>query len=434
MSTLRVGAARTNITPPLGTHLAGDFCVRLAEDVLDELHAKAVVIESGKTTVAWVVCDLVAMERAEMDRIKRLASDATGIPVEQIMVACTHTHTGPDVRPTKSAHPTTHAYLPWAIPKIADSVALAHRRLEPACVGHGAAACPEEVFNRRYHMTDGSVRMNPGYLNPDVARAAGPTDADIPFLVFQATDGRPLALVANYALHYVGGPFYLSISADYYGAFDRRMQELAGSDFVAVMTNGCSGDVNNIDVSHPAPSYPYPKAKVDAVADRVAGRVWEAWRQIANWQIEPRLAVETETFVFHRREVPAEELEQARRIVEGQEEADKLDRAYAEGVLALQEQPIQQPTELQAFVLGEVGLVTLPGEIFCELGLTVKQRSPFSRTLPLSLANDWLGYIPPSRSFDEGGYELRTTVSAKAARGTGEALIAAAVALLKRTS
>jgi len=434
MGTLCVGAARTNITPALGTHMAGSLGDRLAEDVLDELHARALVVASGDTTVAWVMCDVIAMERAWLDVAKSIASAATGIPAHHIMIACTHTHYGPAVLPTMFGCPCNEDYLPWAARKIADSVILAARRLRPARVGHASAPCPEEVFNRRYHMTDGSVRMNPGHLNPDIVRPAGPVDPEIAVVVFETPKGNPLAVLANYALHYVGGPYGHCISADYFGAFDRHMQRLTGTDVVAVMSNGCFGDVNNVDVSSPAPSFPYPFAKADAVADRVAGRVWQAWRDIDTWDASPRLNVAAQEFAFHRRELSDHDVEQAQRVVRGEVEADELDTKYAEEALAVHALPLEQRTILQAFVLGNVGLATLPGEMFCALGLDLKRRSPTARTLPVGLGNDWLGYIGDAAAFDQGGYELRTARSAKAARGMGEAMVDTAVRLLRQAA
>lgn len=434
MDSLRVGAARTNITPPLGSHLAGDLGDRLAEDVQDELYAKALVVQSGTTRVAWAVCDLIAMERTWLDVARSIASSATGIPVHHITVACTHTHYGPAVLPTMFGCPCNEDYLPWVVRKIADSIILADRRRRPARMGHASAQCPEEVFNRRHHMTDGSVRTNPGHLNPDVVRPAGPVDPEIAFIVFETTKGNPLAVLANYALHYVGGPYRLSVSADYFGAFERHMQRLTQTDLVAIMANGCFGDINNVDVSRPAPAYPYPLAKADAVAERVAGRLCHAWRTIDTWQTAPPLTVAADEFPFRRREPSPHDVEHARRVVRREVEADDLDAKYAAETLAVAGQPVVQPTVLQAFVLGDVGLATLPGEMFCKLGLDLKRLSPTPRTLVVGLGNDWRGYIPNAEAFDQGGYELRTARSAKAARGMGEALVDTALRLLRQAT
>jgi hypothetical protein len=245
--------------------------------------------------------------------------------------------------------------------------------------------------------------------------------------------------VANYALHYVGGPYGNSISADYFGCFDRYVRGLgqadgAADDFMAIMVNGCFGDINNVNVAGPPPEYPYPLAKADAVARRVGDRVWEAWRTIDQWDEAPTLAVAAEEFDYRRRDITDEQLAEAAGVLSGQVPGDELDKKYAEELIAVNQEPIVQPTVLAAFVLGPVGLATLPGEMFCQLGLDLKAQSPCGLTLIAGLGNDWLGYIGPKDAFDQGGYELRTARSAKAARGMGEALVDVAARLLNKAS
>jgi hypothetical protein len=133
--------------------------------------------------------------------------------------------------------------------------------LEPARVGWGAARQADQVFNRRWKMTPGTplpnpfggqdrVLMNPGTGNPNLLEPAGPTDPEIRFISIQSATGRPIALLANYSLHYVGGTGGPQISADYFGMFADRIQQLLGADrldppFVGIMSNGTSGDVKH---------------------------------------------------------------------------------------------------------------------------------------------------------------------------------------------
>ncbi|MEN6544745.1 MAG: hypothetical protein ABFE07_01755, partial [Armatimonadia bacterium] len=178
MSALRAGAARACITPPLGTHLCGFFSDRLAEDVGDDLFAKALVLANDDTAIAIVVCDLIAAYKPDFDRAKARAHELTGIPVENIFMSCTHTHYGPASVPIFVV-PREDAYMEWAMDKAGDAVKLAYNRLRPAKVGHASGQCPEECHNRRWHMKDGSVQMNPGYQTPEALRPAGPTDPEV---------------------------------------------------------------------------------------------------------------------------------------------------------------------------------------------------------------------------------------------------------------
>jgi len=442
MSRLRAGAARTVITPRLGSHIAGYYVDRIAVDVHDDLHAKALVLESGDTALAIVLCDLIAIPRSHADRAKRRAEELTGISVENILIAATHTHYGPALEGGLMV-PAEEEYVAWYPEAVADAVKLAQARLRPAMIGQGSGSCPEEVFNRRYFMKDGSVVTNPGRHNPNVVRPAGPTDPEVGTLVVLDEGWRPIALVANYALHYVGGPSSIDdiISPDYFGAFDRAIQRIAGQECVGILLNGCCGDVNNIDVFGPERPCPYPHYHVDRIADLVAGEVLRTWKSMQQFQSEPRLAVANDFFKFERRKVTEEQVARARArlakaAAEGNREAAYATSADPEWLIAtmvaeLAEAPPACETQIQVMRIGELGLVSLPGEIFVEIGLEIKQRSPFPRTIVAELGNDCLGYIPTAKAFEEGSYEAYTS---HASKGTGAAMITSALALLNRVA
>lgn len=437
MSQLRAGAARAVITPRLGCHIAGYYEDRIAQDLRDDLHAKALVLESGGDYVAVVVCDLIHLPRADAAEAKARAERATGIPQQNILIAATHTHFGPATEAGYGV-PREDEYMAWLPDRIADSVELARKRLRPALVGHASGSCPGEVFNRRYWMTDGAVVTNPG-RRPEVVTPAGPTDPEVGLLVILDQDRHPIALLANYALHYVGGTAETdnTISADYFGAFDRALQRLAGESFVGIMLNGCCGDVNNLDIFGPEREHPYPHYQVDRVANAVAGAAFQAWSSIHSYQPSLRLASAAETLALRRQEVTEEEIAEARRRLAGADSAQQAriatsaDPRWLEAtrILELASAPPERETLVQALRIGEVGLVGLPGEIFVEIGLAIKQRSPFARTLVGELANDNLGYVPSERAFDEGSYEVYTS---PVPRGTGALLADTAVGLLER--
>ena len=445
MKPLRAGAARSIITPALGAHIAGYFEDRVAQDVHDQLCAKALVLESGDTSLAIVVCDLISLQLADTDRAKALAQEQTGIPASHIFISATHTHFGPT---------TSHGanmmgemdYLDWVPGRIADSIGLAQNRLRPASLAHAAGACPGECHNRRYLMKDGTVVTNPGYMNPEIVRAAGPTDPEVGLLVIIGEDRDPIAALANYSLHYVGGasgaasspreggtPVDLSITADYFGAFELALQRMAGCDLVAIMMNGCCGDINNIDVFHPAPAGPDPWHQIYRVADVVAAATFQAWRGLHTTDFHQTVALgaANDRFVFRRRRFTPEQVAAAKQRAKAESPRNLGDREWLEAhtTIELSQRPLEQETLIQALRIGEVGLVGLPGEMFVEIGLEIKQRSPFRQTLVGELANDWLGYIPTPRAFEEGSYEVYTT---PAGPGTAPAMIASALGLLGR--
>ena len=418
MGSLQVGTATANITPPLGVNLSGSFLPRAAENVIDELHAKALVVANGDTTLAVVVCDLIAMTRARMDTIKERAEQMSGVPASNTFISCTHAHSAPAPCWVLGV-PPEEEYMDWACLKIADSVALASRRLQDAQAGAAVGSIPDQVFNRRWWLKDGTVKMNPGNENPDLVRPAGPTDPQLSILAFETPDREPLALLANYALHYVGAGYANSISADYFGIFSESMKRMMGADFLAVMSNGCCGDINNIDYSRPRhPLYAIPRAKTQQVADICAAEAVRLWKEDAQMQPDIPLAVASREVDVAKRHIPSDELEQARAAVAQGGDLTDRDYFWHWQKVKVSELPDTFPTLLQALRIGDVGIVGLPGEIFVEIGLQIKERSPFAVTMPIELANGYLGYTCTDRSLIEGSYETQTCYSSLPAAGT----------------
>lgn len=428
-ATLHAGAASSNITPTLGTHISGHFTDRLADDIHDELMSKAIVLANDDTTVAIVALDLIVALKEDLAVLKSRASELTGIPAENIFVSCTHTHTGASTAGLLGT-PRDEPYMAWAIDKAADAVKLAHNRLKPARLGHASGSCPEESHNRRWHMKDGTVKMNPGHQNPDMLRPAGPTDPEVAVAVLIDDDYRPIAALANYALHYVGGGKGTAISADYFAVFGRALQRMAGQDFIAIMANGCCGDLNNIDFSAPRREEPYPYYNMRRVADVVAARAYAAWRTIRDFRSDIALAAATGMMDFTRRESTEDELAAAKRLLKNPEGQDYSELMYANEVLEVAQEPVVRQTPIMGLRLGDLGIVGLPGEIFVEYGLQIKSRSPFARTMPIELANDYIGYCPTDLALAEGSYETQLARSAKAASGTEQAMVDTAVDVL----
>ncbi len=431
---LSVGAACACITPPLGTSLAGYFEDRKAVDVHDDLHARALVVSDGDETIALVTCDLICCPREVLDRAKTLAHLRTGIPPDKVTAACTHTHTGPATTGLLGAV-KEEACNEWLAPRIADALQMAQRRLQPAVACWGVGSEPDEVHNRRWHMRDGSVVMNPPVAGPDLVHPAGPTDPDVGVLAFERADGTPIAAVVNYALHYVGGGSGLEVSADYFPLVEAELQRMADARFPVLMTNGCCGDINNINFRQPDPPRPshHPWAQAHHVARVVAAEALRVWEQSPRHPEARVAAASQETPIPRRRSTP-EELERAALAVGLTAEESGLgfvQWAMEREKLLVDKLPVVLPTLVSAGRVGEVAWAGLPGEVFCEFGLAIKERSPFAQTMPIELANDYVGYVCTPEAIEQGGYE---TWLARSSLPTGEggwALADAALELLK---
>lgn len=421
--TFQAGVATSNITPWLGDGLVGNFGTPPpAKHVHDELHARCYVLDDGATRIALVVIDNIYVSREVLDEAKRQIHEATGLPMDRMLMCGTHTHSSVAARWKNPLQPEKEfsEYQRFLAHRVADGVRCAINNLQPARIAWGTVDQPDHVFNRRWLMQPGTelfnpfgepdqARMNPGN-SPKLLKPAGPTDPQIAFLALQRLDGRPLGLVANYSLHYVGGTGPNTISADYFGAFADRVQELLGADrmdppFVAAMSNGTSGNINNVNFAVPRPKKK-PYEQIRFVADQCAQAVcreykklvWHDWVPLSMRQRELELGV--------RKPTPAQ-LEHAKQVVADPKRPDKFphERSYAEGAIRLQNGPDKVRVMLQAVRIGDVGIAAIPFETFVEIGLELKARSPLKPTFTMELANGGYGYLPTPEQHKLGGYE-----------------------------
>ncbi len=411
---LRAGAAVVDITPPLGEMVVGGFTPFPAAEVHDKLHARCLILDDGKTQIAFVICDNLGIIREVYDEARELIAKETKLPVDNILMAATHTHSGTRARMSK--------YRPIVVRGIASAVREASQNLAPARIGWGSIDEPSEVFNRRWFVSDpelrknpfggvDQVRMNPPRGNPKLEKPAGPIDPEISFISVQATNGRPLALLANYSLHYVGGVNKGDISADYFGIFSRRIAELLGADdtspaFVGMLSNGTSGDINNINFRIRGESYERYE-KMTQVAELVANRVKEAHDKIEFHDWVPLGSARSELTLKVRK--PDQQMQEYfTKVMAQDEDAPKhhrYERNYAGRVQRLLEGPEEITIPLQAVRIGELAIAAIPFEVFVEIGLEIKQKTPFADAFTIELANDSHGYLPTPRQHELGGYE-----------------------------
>ncbi|MPY88803.1 MAG: hypothetical protein GEU99_12845 [Luteitalea sp.] len=421
---LQAGAAASIITPPLGELIVGGWTPRPATHIHDELYARCLVLDDGQSRVAIVVADNVGILRSVLDEAKRMASERSGLPVERILVASTHTHSASTARGTNAYDETAplDSYQTFLAQRIADGIQRAVNNLEPAQVGWGAGSLPDQVFNRRWFMKPGTdltnpfggtdkVRMNPGVGNPNLLKPAGPTDPEIAFLAVRSSEGRPIALLANYSLHYVGGVPSGHISADYFGLFAKRMSLLLGVEeqdppFVAMMSNGTSGNINNINFAGGQKELPH-YGRMSVVANQVAAEVFRALQEIDYHDSVPLTMVQRELTLATRR--PTEQMvARARDILARPKDAPQghpRERIYAERILQIMETPPRVDIVLQALRIGELAITAIPFEVFVEIGLELKEQSSFPTTFTVSLANGSNGYLPTVPHHGLGGYE-----------------------------
>jgi len=416
---LRAGAAATDITPiEWPVRLIGNFGITMSKEAHDPLHVRAIVVDDGRTKIGIALIDSCYVKREEVDRAKALASKRTGIPAGRILISATHTHSAPPSRATEG-NGLEERYVERLVRQTAEAIAQANSRLAPARIGWTVIPVPEEIFNRRWFMKPGSIppnpygqttdiaRMNPPAGSKDLIHPAGPTDPGFSVVSLQTTDGKPLALLANYSLHYVGGIGGSMVSADYFGEFSKQVGEKLspGQPFVAMLTNGTSGDVNNNDFVHPRPRME-PFQRIREVAGKLAAHAVEAAAKMQYTSEAPIRMAQSELRLRYRKPTP-EQLKFAQAALKEPDDT-KLPRnakAYAERAIRLQEGPESADIVLQALRIGELGIAAIPLETFTEIGLAIKELSPMRTTFTIELANGHYGYLPTPRHYALGGYE-----------------------------
>jgi hypothetical protein len=410
----RAGAAAVEITPKkLPVVISGGFLEGRADRVQDPLFARALVLSDGPTTIAIVIVDTLMMSRELIDEAKTRAEKLTGIPAGHICAAAVHTHSAPSVMGALGTG-VGQQYGDLLPGWIAQSIQAAFKNLAPAKIGWAVIDDPKHTNCRRWiHRPDRigqdpfggmTIRamMHPGYQNPDYIGPAGPKDPGLSVLAVQTPEGRPVALLANYSMHYFGAA---PVSADYFGRFSRKMTELVAPEktdppLVAMMSQGTAGDLHWMDYSQPAKSI-----SIDTYTEEVAKVALAAYRKI---EYRPRVSLAAaETKLVLDRRVPDEKrlawAEKVRAAMKDPNRPTSIPEVYALEQFCLAKEP-KRELKLQAFRIGDLGITAMPAEVFGLTGLKIKAQSPLVPTFNLELANGADGYIPPPEQHKLGGY------------------------------
>lgn len=436
---LKIGAAQIKITPPEGVALAGYYSERSADGVLDDLFARALVLEKDGTKAAVVALDLITTTPVLVEATRRAIQERTGIPGDHVLLTASHTHTAPVVvgrgpRDTlfgggREATRQYNAGLPLLI---AECVSHAQVQAAPARMQIGSATERQVAFNRRFFLKDGSVAWNPRKLDPNVVEPAGPIDPQVSVLTVDDLKGQPVATLVNFAMHpeTVGGT---RISADFPGVMSRLVGEWRGGDSVTLFANGACGNINHRDVQWNAPQK--GPGEATRLGTLLAAGVFRAARELRPVAGD-QLRVQREVVKLPLAPITPEQVQKSSAVIQQLVEGGEKKPAFLDQVEAFKVADVEArkgqlwEVEVQVMAVGEdVAIVSLPGEIFVELGLAIKKQSPFAQTIIAELANGSIGYIPTKRAYGQGAYEV---VSARCAAGSGELLVDTAVRLLEK--
>ncbi|NLB56375.1 MAG: hypothetical protein GX811_11545 [Lentisphaerae bacterium] len=392
---LMVGAAEVNITPAIGTHLSGSLSPRSSTGIQDHLTAKALVLKSEEQTICYVILDLCLLPREYGDKGIAIAAVKTGIAPDNIVWATNHTHTGPYTSSLLGDNEPSinHEWLDSLPYKFAEAVEKALLNIRPASMSRARGYCFDVTHNRRIKFKDGREinrwLLDRGEEEVQSLGSAGPIDPEIGILCFDDEQGNPIAVWWSFALH-TNRNFGSSFSADYPAVVASRIMERFGRPTISFFAPGTCGDLNPLCSSY--------REVGDKLANEIIYRL-DNRKPIS----EPiRLgAMKTEMIVPWRN--PDEVSED--RIATSQWDPGSQ-KKFREDLEYMKNQPEQfDKTVLQAWRIGDVGFVSLPGEAFVELGLRIKEKSPFPWTYPVELGGDYLGYLVTEQAWLAGGYE-----------------------------
>lgn len=420
---LRAGAAVSNITPKMGVPLDGTISqVGPAKHVHDELWVRCLVLDDGTAQLAFAEVDNTIVSREIHDAAKSMIEKRIGIPAGHICIAATHTHSTPRAVIGLKDDDLHREYLDDLPARIADGVVRAFNQVAPAEIAWGSFREPRYVHNRRWRLKepvknpfgdrDELVRMNPGRTDPNLDKPAGPVDDEVFVVALRHLDSKqPLALMANYGLHYVGGIPRGHVSADYFGVFADRIQQRWNADrltppFVGIMTNGTSGDVNAIDFSKPRLAFA-PFDRMTQIADELSSGTMRLLPEL-QFRSSVKLRAAGAELTLRVRKPDAGRLAWAEQNRVPKEVPVRLTRPqiYAREALELSRFPETVSVRLQAFRIGDLAITQSPCETFAETGLHIKRESPFAgSTFTIELANGYSGYLPSAEQFELGGYE-----------------------------
>ena len=380
--TFRAAAIKIDITPQNSQWLSG-YQPRQSDGILDNIYHRILALDSGDAQFYLISSDLCLFSPSLYDSVMADLRKETGIDPRNVLWSVTHTHAAPEIGPPdiykallgRSDHDWDREYTGRTTRALIDGIRTARDQLVPAQIAFGAGVAFANI-NRRAKDVDGRVSLG---LNPE-----GVVDRRFNLIRVTRSDGSPLALVVNYAMHgTVMSGQNLKISGDGPGTVTAYLEEKLGGTVMYV--NGAAGNIAPIYSVYPTPQSGHLTQFRVLLGDRILSTV----RSMGQGTSEVTLR-HAETIV----ETPRKE-----ELVW----PDELG-AYARKA----NRPLVR-LPLRFVRINDALIWSAPVEMFCEIALDIRDRSPFAHTLYFGYTNGWFGYLPTEKAFAEGGYEPRTS-------------------------
>ena len=434
----KAGFAHVDITPAIGTPLAGYYSRRASDGVLDPLYARCVAVSDGENRAIVLSIDNLHLYDAAFKQVRDAVSQKTGVPIEAVFVACTHTHTGPASFVPKGPDATLiRASNKLTADGCAEAAAKALADLAPSKILIGRGEAKGISFIRRYLMKDGSVRTNPGPNNPRISHAIGDADEQLQLVRF-VREGKKEIAVVNFQCHpdVIGGK---KVSADWPGLSCGYLESAMNGSVCAMFINGAQGDVNHIKTKIAPGEVVLQRYEMSKhMARVVAGAALATWglcKEVKSGKISAGVSqVEVEPNKGTAEEVATAknviELHKAGRTSEIKGVSKTVNIAAAYRIMSARTRPDKVTIPVSMVTIGKsLAFGGFPGEPFTWMGTELKAKSPFTMTIPACCVNASQGYFPVRSAYtNKGGYENAT---ARYKAGTAEKLVDGLLDILK---
>ncbi len=440
----KAGAAVIDITPQKLPVLAnGGMLSRYVDKINTRVNARAIVVTDGTTQIAIVVVDSCMMGRELLDEVKKMAAKKTSIPADRMLISATHAHSAPASMGCLGTEADPN-YVPFLKEKLVESIIAAQAAMEPARFGFATANAAEFTALRQWIRRPDKLAEDPfgnktvranmhaGAKWDDVTGESGPEDPDLTLISIQSLAGKPIAVMANFSMHYFGDK---NISADYFGLFSEGLKQRIDPQgrMVGIMSHGCSGDIYRVDYT--LPEKDRPKPTIEEYTNGLLDIAMKAYTSIHAHGDQPIVAMAEKRMTLKYRTPDKQRLEWAQRIVA--EMGDRLAKTptevYAREQIILHERQ-ENEIVVQALRIGDFGIATTPNETYAITGLKIKAASPLNYNMVIELANGGDGYIPPPEMHAWGGYNTWAARSAGLEVNAEPKITAAAIELLEKVA
>lgn len=413
---MQAGFGRLDITPPLGTPLAGYFHARFTKGVWDPIELNALALRDENKTLLIVGFDAMSSGVRELLQIRKKISERVEVPVEDILIQPLHQHTSITLNMHDHNTVTDTAYIDVLTRKFCDVCQMAIADLADAKLGIATKETSEPLsFIRRFRMKDGSVGDSCFREAEEYESFLGEADNNVRLLRFVREGKKDIALV-NFCTH----PDVIArsyITADWPG-FVRRMTEERNPDTYCMVLTGFQGDSNHINVFLPKAERGKGYVHSEKMGRIIADAVEAAWDEV-EMQTDVTLRGEVRDVFVKSNMKGIEHFEECREFVEKhREDMGENGAKYtpsgiiyyeASCIAGLPDRPAIWRVSVPMMAIGKVVLIGFPGEPFTSYMHTMRKQAPDKFLLCLIMANGGIGYFPDKKAYADATYEVVTS-------------------------